>query len=79
LRERIEQALEKLRPSLKLDGGDVRLIEVSPEGVVKIGLFGTCAGCPMSRLLLQIGIESSLKSFPEVTRIETIDERKPVA
>jgi Fe-S cluster biogenesis protein NfuA len=78
MRERIQAALDLLRPSLKLDGGDLRLIDVSPEGVVKVGLTGVCAGCPMSRMLLQFGIESSLKNIPEVTKIETIDERTPV-
>ncbi len=78
MRAQIEAALQRLRPSLKLDGGDVRLIEVSPEGVVKVGLTGVCAGCPMSRMLLQMGIESSLKNIPEVTKVETIDERTPL-
>jgi Fe-S cluster biogenesis protein NfuA len=75
MRAQIEEALERLRPSLRLDGGDVRLIDVSKEGVVRIGLTGTCAGCPMSRMLLQLGIEASLKDTPGVTKIETIDER----
>jgi Fe-S cluster biogenesis protein NfuA len=75
--DRVQAALDHLRPSLKLDGGDLRLIDVTPDGVVKVGLTGVCAGCPMSRMLLQIGIESSLKNIPEVTKVETIDERPP--
>jgi Fe-S cluster biogenesis protein NfuA len=76
--EAVTQALGRLRSSLQLDGGDVRLLEVSPEGVVRVGLTGTCAGCPMSRMLLQMGIEASLKSIPHVTRVVTVDERKPI-
>jgi Fe-S cluster biogenesis protein NfuA len=77
MREQIEAALEKLRPGLQLDGGDVRLIDISSDGVVRIGLSGTCAGCPMSRMLLQLGIEHSLRSVPEITRVITVDERLP--
>ena len=73
----IEDALSRLRPTLQLDGGDVRLLEVSSEGVVRVGLTGTCAGCPMSRMLLQLGIEESLKNVPQVTRVVTVDERIP--
>jgi Fe-S cluster biogenesis protein NfuA len=75
MREQIEAALEKLRPGLHLDGGDVRLLDVSPDGVVRVGLIGTCAGCPMSRLILQAGIVESLRNVPEVTKVITVDER----
>ncbi len=75
MHDRIESALEKLRPSLQLDGGDVRLLEVTDDGVVKIALVGTCAGCPMSRMILQLGITQSLQSIPEVKRVETVDQR----
>jgi Fe-S cluster biogenesis protein NfuA len=77
MRDQIEAALDKLRPGLQLDGGDVRLIEVTPEGVVRVGLSGTCAGCPMSRMLLQCGIEESLRGIPEITKVVTVDERVP--
>jgi len=76
LLQRIEEALARLRPTLQLDGGDVHLLDVSEDGVVKIGLTGTCAGCPMSRMLLQLGIESCLKNLSQVTRVVTVDERK---
>jgi Fe-S cluster biogenesis protein NfuA len=74
---KIEAALATLRPTLLLDGGDVRLLEISPDGEVRIGLTGVCAGCPMSRLLLQLGIEHSLRNLPEVTKVVTVDERVP--
>ena len=77
MREQIEAALEKLRPGLQLDGGDVRLLDISAEGVVRVGLSGTCAGCPMSRRLLQCSIEHSLRNVPEVTKVITVDERLP--
>jgi Fe-S cluster biogenesis protein NfuA len=73
----IEAALDRIRPGLQLDGGDVRLIEVTPEGVVRVGLSGTCAGCPMSRMLLQCGIEDSLRGIPDITKVVTVDERVP--
>jgi Fe-S cluster biogenesis protein NfuA len=75
MRQAIEEALSRLRPTLQLDGGDVHLLDVSEEGVVRVGLTGTCAGCPMSRMLLQMGIEASLKNVPQVSRVETVDER----
>lgn len=75
MREQIEARLAALRPTLQMDGGDVTLIDISPDGVVRIGLTGSCAGCPMSRVLLQIGLEASLKNLPEVTRVITVDER----
>lgn len=76
MREQIEAALAQLRPSLQPDGGDVKLLDISPDGVVRVGLTGSCAGCPMSRLLLQIKIEQTLKqNLPSVTRVVTVDER----
>lgn len=75
VRERIVEALEKLKAGLKADGGDLRLVDVSPDGTVRVALVGTCACCPLSRMLLQRGIEQSLKSIPEVKRVETVDER----
>ena len=77
MKEQIEAALEKIRPGLQLDGGDLRLLDVSSDGVVRIGLVGTCAGCPMSRMLIQIGLESSLRAIPEVTKVVTVDSRTP--
>jgi len=75
MREQIEGALARLRSCLQLDGGDVQLLGISDDGVVRVALVGACAGCPMSRLILQLGIENSLKSIPEVKRVETVDQR----
>ncbi|MBW1728735.1 MAG: NifU family protein [Deltaproteobacteria bacterium] len=73
LREEVESALEKVRPSLQADGGDVKLVDVDDNGVVKVMLQGACAGCPMSQMTLKMGIEKILKqNIPEVTSVESI-------
>ena len=61
MQEKVEKALAKVRPSLQADGGDVELIEVSDEGVVKVRLTGACGGCPMATMTLKAGIERVLK------------------
>ena len=73
MKEKVEAALGKIRPSLQADGGDVELVEVTPEGVVKVRLAGACAGCPMSQMTLRMGIEKVVKSeVPEVTEVVSI-------
>ncbi|MBP1769519.1 MAG: NifU family protein [Candidatus Aminicenantes bacterium] len=73
MKEKIEQALNKIRPSLRADGGDVELVEVGENGVVKVRLKGACGGCPMSQLTLKMGIERILKKeVPEVTSVEAV-------
>jgi len=73
LKEKVENALEKVRPSLQADGGDVKLIDVGDDGVVKVSLQGACAGCPMSQMTLKMGIEKVLKqNIPEVTSVESV-------
>ncbi len=73
LREKIEDALKKVRPSLQADGGDVQFVEVGDDGVVKVKLMGACGGCPMSQMTLKNGIEKILKeNVPEVSSVESI-------
>jgi Fe-S cluster biogenesis protein NfuA len=73
LKEKVEGALEKVRPSLQADGGDVQLVDVDEEGVVKVMLKGSCAGCPMSQMTLKMGIEKILKqNIPEITSVESV-------
>ena len=73
LKERVEEALNKVRPSLQADGGDVELIDVDAEGVVKVKLQGACAGCPMSTMTLKMGIEKVIKqNVPEITKVENV-------
>ena len=60
MREKVEEVLNKIRPSLKADGGDLELIDVK-DGIVSVKLTGHCAGCPMSSMTLKNGIERILK------------------
>lgn len=71
MRERVEEVLNQVRPGLQADGGDVELIDVDDKtGTVKVKLVGACAGCPMSQLTLQMGIERILKQrVPEVKQV----------
>lgn len=70
LKDAVEQALSKVRPYLQADGGDVELVEVSEDGVVKLRLKGACGACPMSIMTLKMGIERFLKKeVPEVTEV----------
>ena len=73
MQERVKAALEKIRPSLQADGGDVELVEVTPEGVVKVKMTGACSGCPMRQMTLQMGIGRALKEdIPEVKEIVAV-------
>lgn len=73
LKERVQEALDLIRPALQADGGDVELVEVADDGVVKVALQGACRGCPMSQLTLANGVERVLKEqVPEVTRVEAV-------
>jgi len=68
-REKVEEALGKVRPALQADGGDVELVEVTGD-VVKIRLTGACKGCPMSEMTLKMGIEKHLKKeIPELKEV----------
>ena len=73
MKEKVEAALNKVRPSLMADGGNVELVDVGPDGVVKVKLTGACGGCPMSQLTLKMGIERILKKeVPEVKSVIAI-------
>jgi Fe-S cluster biogenesis protein NfuA len=73
MKEQVQAALEDVRPALQRDGGDVELVEVTEEGVVKVRLTGACHGCPMAQMTLQMGIERYLKQqVPEVTTVEAV-------
>ncbi|MEF2145595.1 MAG: NifU family protein [Desulfovibrionaceae bacterium] len=73
MKEQVEAALNKIRPVLQNDGGDVELIEITDDGVVKVKLQGACHGCPMSQLTLKNGIERViLKEVPAVKRVESV-------
>ncbi|HCJ66007.1 MAG TPA: hypothetical protein DHV62_01445 [Elusimicrobia bacterium] len=73
LTTKVEQVLKEVRPSLQADGGDVELVEISPDGTVKVKLTGACFGCPMSQMTLKMGIERIIKEkIPEVKTVETV-------
>lgn len=73
MREKVEAVLNKIRPSLMADGGNVELVDVAEDGVVKVRLQGACAGCPMSQMTLKMGIERLLKKeLPEVTEVVAV-------
>jgi len=73
MRDQVQAALEKVRPTLQRDGGDVVLVDVTDDGIVKVQLTGACKGCPMSQMTLKDGIEKFLKSeVPEVKSVEAV-------
>jgi len=72
-RTKVEDALNMIRPALQRDGGNVELVDVTPEGVVKVKLVGACGSCPMSTLTLKRGIEATLKQrLPEIVSVESV-------
>ncbi|MBA7494903.1 Fe/S biogenesis protein NfuA [subsurface metagenome] len=73
MKEKVESALNKIRPSLKADGGDVELVEVTSDGVVKVRLTGACGGCPMSQMTMKMGIERIIKDeVPEIKEVVAV-------
>jgi Fe-S cluster biogenesis protein NfuA len=71
MKEKVQKVLEKIRPTLQADGGDVELVDVDLDGVVRVRLQGACAGCPMSQMTLRNGIERVLKKeIPEIKAVE---------
>jgi Fe-S cluster biogenesis protein NfuA len=73
MEEKVKAAIEKIRPMLKADGGDVELIGVSEDGIVQVRLQGACSGCPMSQMTLKNGIERIIKQeVPEVKAVESV-------
>lgn len=75
LRTRVAFVIDRIRPSVQNDGGDIELVEVTDSGVVRIRMHGACVGCPSSNMTLRLGIERNLKEYiPEVTAVEAIEE-----
>jgi Fe-S cluster biogenesis protein NfuA len=73
VKEQVQEALDKVRPALQRDGGDVELVEVTDDGIVKVKLTGACGGCPMSQVTLKMGIEKVVKqSVPEIKSVEAV-------
>jgi Fe-S cluster biogenesis protein NfuA len=75
MREKVEAVLDKVRPMLQSDGGDVELVDITDKGIVQVRLVGACKGCPMSQMTLKNGIERIvLKEIPEVKAVEAVKE-----
>ncbi|NLZ53644.1 MAG: NifU family protein [Thermoanaerobacteraceae bacterium] len=74
MKEKVEAALNKIRPALQADGGDVELVEVDEaSGIVKVRLTGACGGCPFATMTLKNGIEETLKQeIPEVKEVQQV-------
>jgi Fe-S cluster biogenesis protein NfuA len=74
LHQRVQATLDELRPYLEADGGDIRLVEITDDLVVRLELLGACADCSMINMTLKGGVESALKkAAPEVTAIEAVN------
>jgi Fe-S cluster biogenesis protein NfuA len=72
LKEKVQKAIAEIRPNLQADGGDIELVGVE-DRIVKVRLKGACAGCPMSTMTVQWGVENFLKKkIPEVAKVEAI-------
>jgi Fe-S cluster biogenesis protein NfuA len=76
--EKVENALQTIRPYLEADGGDVKVLEVTDKGVVTLELLGACGSCPMSTMTLKAGVEEAIKrAVPEITQVEAINITSP--
>ena len=72
MKDRVEQVINRIRPAVQMDGGDIELVDVV-DGVVKLRLVGSCSGCPSSTMTLQMGIERAIRAeVPEITGVEAI-------
>ncbi len=73
LKEKVNEVLDKIRPMLQRDGGDVELVDVQDDGIVKVKLVGACSGCPMSTMTLKNAIEATIKKeIPEIKTVESV-------
>jgi Fe-S cluster biogenesis protein NfuA len=74
MKEKVQKAIEELKPHLQADGGDVEFIDVTEDGVVKVRLLGACVGCPMRQMTLTHGITRFIKKkVPEVKEVQSVD------
>jgi Fe-S cluster biogenesis protein NfuA len=73
MKEEVQKAIDLIRPSLQADGGDVELVDVSEDGIVKVKLTGACRGCPMSQMTLKMGIEKMIKKqIPDIKEVVAV-------
>ncbi len=72
--QKVENSLNTIRPYLNKDGGDIKVIEITDDMVVRVKLLGACETCPMSFMTMKAGVEESIRhAIPEIKRIETVD------
>jgi len=73
LKAEVEKVIKEIQPHLRADGGDIELVDVDNEGIVKVRLKGACFGCPMAQMTLKMGVERYLKQkVPQVRSVETV-------
>lgn len=73
MKEHVEKVLNEIRPSLQADGGNVELVEVTEDGIVKVRLTGACGTCPMSTMTLKMAIEKTLRDkIPQVKAVQQV-------
>ncbi len=73
MREKVQAVIDEIRPNLQADGGDIDLVDVTADGIVKVRLQGACRGCPGAAMTLKIGVERLLRQrIPEVTGVENV-------
>jgi Fe-S cluster biogenesis protein NfuA len=73
MKEKVQELIEQIRPNLQADGGDIELVDVTADGIVKVKLRGACHGCPGAAMTLKMGVERLLKSkLPEVKSVENV-------
>ena len=74
LNQRIESSLDTIRPYLEADGGNVRVVEITPDYIVRLEFVGNCGNCPMSTMTFKAGVEEAItRSVPEIRGIEVIN------
>ena len=73
MKEQVQEALNDIRPQLQADGGDIELVEVTEDGIVKVRLVGACSGCPGAQMTLQLGVERVVRErVPDVKAVEAV-------
>ena len=73
MRDKVEQVINRIRPAVQMDGGDIELVDVT-DGIVKVRLVGSCQGCPSSMMTLKAGIERAIQAeVPGVKAVEAVD------
>ncbi len=73
VQDKVARVLSLIRPAVQADGGDIELVNITPEGIAQIRLHGACVGCPSSSMTLKVGIERNLKNhIPEIRGVEAV-------